>query len=73
MRAATPRGATGRVYGVVYSGLDIGLAISPPIFGALMDTSHPGWVFVLIGAFQFIALATAVGVGERSVRATQLA
>lgn len=73
VRAATPRGATGRVYGVVYSGLDIGLAISPPIFGALMDTSHPGWVFVLIGAFQFIALATAVGVGERSVRATQLA
>lgn len=71
VRAATPRGATGRVYGVVYSGLDIGLAISPPIFGALMDTSHPGWVFVLIGAFQFIALAAAVGVGERSVRATQ--
>ncbi len=70
VRAATPKGATGRVYGVVYSGLDIGLAISPPIFGALMDTSHPGWVFVLIGAFQFIALAAAVGVGERSVRAT---
>lgn len=71
VRAATPRGATGRVYGVVYSGLDIGLAISPPIFGALMDTSHPGWVFVLIGTFQFIALAAAIGVGERSVRATQ--
>ena len=71
VRAAAPRGATGRVYGVVYSGLDIGLAISPPIFGALMDTSHPGWVFVLIGLFQFIALAAAVGVGERSVRATQ--
>ncbi len=71
VRAATPRGATGRVYGVVYSGLDIGLAISPPIFGALMDTSHPGWVFILIGTFQFIALAAAVGVGERSVRATQ--
>lgn len=71
VRAAAPKNATGRVYGVVYSGLDIGLAISPPIFGALMDTSHPGWVFVLIGAFQFTALAAAVGVGERSVRATQ--
>jgi len=71
VRAAAPANATGRVYGVVYSGLDIGLAISPPIFGALMDTSHPGWVFVLIGAFQFVALAAAVGVGERAVRATQ--
>ena len=71
VRAAAPSNATGRVYGVVYSGLDIGLAISPPIFGALMDTSHPGWVFVLIGVFQFTALAAAVRVGERSVRATQ--
>jgi FSR family fosmidomycin resistance protein-like MFS transporter len=68
VRAAAPANATGRVYGVVYSGLDVGLAISPPIFGALMDTSHPGWVFVLIGAFQLVALAAAVGVGERSVR-----
>ena len=73
VRAAAPSHATGRVYGVVYSGLDIGLSISPPIFGALMDTSHPGWVFVLIGVFQFAALVAAVGVGERSVRAHQSA
>ena len=71
VRAAAPANATGRVYGVVYSGMDIGLAISPPIFGALMDSQHPGWVFALIGAFQFIALATAVGVGERALRVTQ--
>ncbi|MGD2140636.1 MAG: MFS transporter [Burkholderiales bacterium] len=71
VRAAAPKNATGRVYGVVYSGLDIGLAIAPPIFGALMDTHHPAWVFVLIGAFQFAALATAIGVGERAVRTAQ--
>lgn len=71
VRAAAPRNATGRVYGVVYSGMDVGLAIAPPIFGALMDASHPGWVFVLIGLFQFAALVTAVGVGERTLRAAQ--
>jgi len=71
VRAAAPRNATGRVYGVVYSGLDIGIAIAPPIFGALMDAHHPGWVFVLIGVFQLAALAAAIGVGERSVRANQ--
>ncbi|HWQ39692.1 MAG TPA: MFS transporter [Burkholderiales bacterium] len=65
VRAAAPRNATGRVYGVVYSGLDAGLAIAPLIFGALMDASHPGWVFVMIGVFQVAALAAAVGVGER--------
>jgi MFS family permease len=71
VRASAPRNATGRVYGVVYSGMDVGLAIAPPIFGALMDASHPGWVFVLIGLFQFAALVTAVGVGERTLRAAQ--
>jgi MFS family permease len=71
VRAAAPRNATGRVYGVVYSGMDVGLAIAPPIFGALMDARHPGWVFVLIGLFQFAAMITAVGVGERTLRATQ--
>lgn len=68
VRAAAPKGATGRVYGVVYSGLDIGLSIAPLMFGALMDHSHPGWVFVLIGVFQVGALLTAVGVGEKAVR-----
>ena len=71
VRAAAPPNATGRVYGVVYSGMDVGLAVSPPIFGALMDSHHPGWVFALIGVFQIIALTTAIGIGERSVRSAQ--
>jgi MFS family permease len=68
IRAAAPKNATGRVYGVVYSGLDIGLATGPLLFGALMDASHPSWVFVLIGAFQTVALLTAIGVGGNTAR-----
>jgi MFS family permease len=64
VRAASPRNATGRVYGVVYSGLDVGLSMAPLFFGALMDASHPGWVFIMIGVFQVAALAAAIGVGE---------
>jgi len=40
IKKATPRGATGRVYGTVYSGLDVGFAVSPLLFGVLMDR---GW------------------------------
>ena len=40
VKRSTPENATGRVYGVVYSGLDIGQAIAPLIFGALMDRQH---------------------------------
>lgn len=71
VRAAAPSNSTGRVYGVVYSGMDVGLAIAPPLYGAVMDAGHPGSVFILIGAFQLAALLAAVGVGERVVRAAQ--
>ena len=37
VKQATPEGATGRVYGVVYSGLDVGMSLAPALFGALMD------------------------------------
>jgi MFS transporter, FSR family, fosmidomycin resistance protein len=68
IRAAAPKNATGRVYGVVYSGLDTGLAIAPLLFGALMDASHPAWIFVGIGLFQTLAIVTAVGVGTNTAR-----
>ncbi|MFN0039510.1 MAG: MFS transporter, partial [Burkholderiales bacterium] len=41
IRGAAPKGATGRVYGVVYSGLDVGIAIAPTLFGMMMDARHP--------------------------------
>ena len=66
IRAAAPKNATGRVYGVVYSGLDAGVAIAPLLFGALMDASRPAWVFICIGVFQMLAILTAVGVGSNT-------
>lgn len=47
VKQATPPGATGRVYGVVYGGLDVGQAITPLIFGLLMD--HAQYRGVLLG------------------------
>jgi predicted MFS family arabinose efflux permease len=37
IKRAAPPGATGRVYGTVYSGLDVGFASAAPVFGWLMD------------------------------------
>ena len=70
IRAAAPKNATGRVYGVVYSGLDSGLSVGPALFGLVMDAGHPGWLFAGIALFQALAIATAVGVGggTRSAR-----
>jgi MFS family permease len=57
IRRATPAGATGRVYGTVYSGLDLGFAMSAPVFGALLDTGRAGGIF----AGAALALLAAVG------------
>ena len=66
IRAAAPANATGRVFGVVYSGLDSGLAVGPLLFGALMDAHHPAGVFVLIAVFQVMVIWTTMGVGGSS-------
>ncbi len=68
IRAAAPANATGRVYGVVYSGLDVGLAGAPLLFGAVLDAQHPAWVFIGIGLLQWLAICTAVGVGGKAAR-----
>jgi MFS transporter, FSR family, fosmidomycin resistance protein len=65
IKKAAPKGATGRVYGTVYSGLDVGFAISPILFGALMDRS---WYAATVygGALMLLlAVWAAVGVGRR--------
>jgi len=73
IRAAAPKNATGRVYGVVYSGLDSGLAVGPPLFGLMMDAGKPGMVFTAIAFFLLLAIATATGVGSRTRAATATA
>lgn len=45
IRRATPPGATGRVYGTVYSGLDAGFAFAAPLFGWMLDHQWPAGVF----------------------------
>jgi MFS transporter, FSR family, fosmidomycin resistance protein len=61
IKRATPAGATGRVYGTVYSGLDAGLAVSAPLFGWLMDHDLPRAIF--IGAAIAMVVATLIGLG----------
>jgi MFS family permease len=56
IRQATPKEASGRVFGIVYSGLDLGLAAGPIIFGLLMDSHYESMVFVMIAIFLFFTL-----------------
>ena len=62
VKRATPLHATGRVYGVVYSGLDIGQAIAPLVFGLLMDQQQYRGVFLGLALVQTALIATAFNV-----------
>ena len=68
VKRSTPENATGRVYGVVYSGLDVGQAIAPLMFGALMDHGQFREVWVVLVALQLLLIASAFRV--RRVRRT---
>jgi MFS family permease len=65
-RAATSQfGKTsfGRIYGFVYSGLDVGLAMSPLVFGPLLDAGKFQAALVAVAMLQVAALLTAMRIG----------
>jgi predicted MFS family arabinose efflux permease len=65
IKRAAPPGATGRVYGTVYSGNDIGFALAAPMLGALLDAGHPGAVFWTSALALLLGVASAAWVGLR--------
>jgi len=69
VRAATPRGSSGKVFGFVYSGLDVGSLIAPPVYGWFLDRGEPRAMFAVIAAVMLVMIATVVQVRRRVVRA----
>ncbi|MBH9577727.1 MFS transporter [Inhella proteolytica] len=68
VKQAAPAGATGRVYGTVYSGLDIGFAVAAPVAGALLDAGSPRAVFWVAALALGLALLAAQAVTWASRR-----
>ena len=68
IRAVAPSGATGRVYGVVYSGLDFGIASGPVLFGKMLDHGHYAGVFYGIAVCWALAMFTAWRVAGMAAR-----
>ena len=65
-RAATSqfgKASFGRVYGFVYSGLDTGLALSPLLFGPLLDAGRFNAALTAVAVLQAASLLTAMRVG----------
>ncbi len=62
IRRVTPKGATGTVYGLVYSGMDVGSSLAPTGFGILFDLGYvqAPWVGAAVAFCAAAALAVYV-------------
>ncbi|MGE5639095.1 MAG: MFS transporter [Clostridia bacterium] len=69
VRASTPAGSTGRVYGFVYSGLDVGSLSTPVLYGWLMDHRLPQGVFFVVAGLTALAMLTVLRLPGRTRRA----
>jgi len=58
VRAVTPSGAYGRVFGFVSTGFNIGGIVSPLIFGQLLDHGYPRAIFFCVAGCALISIAT---------------
>jgi MFS transporter, FSR family, fosmidomycin resistance protein len=58
VRAVTPPGAFGTVFGFVSTGFNIGASIAPIIYGMLMDRGQPRAIFLLSAAVSVICVST---------------
>jgi MFS transporter, FSR family, fosmidomycin resistance protein len=69
VRAVTPPGAFGTVFGFVSTGFNIGASIAPIVYGMLMDHGHPRGIFLLSATVSLICVSTVTfGFSRREAR-----
>jgi MFS family permease len=62
VRAASPANATGRIFGFVYSGLDVGSALAPISIGIMLDYGEASALPWAIAIVLILAIGTAVAI-----------
>ena len=73
VRAASPPGAFGRVFGIVTTGFNIGGIIGPLLGGWIMDHKLPVWIFYSSVIFMILTSLMGLASDWRRRRATPLA
>jgi len=65
VRGATPPGSSGKVYGFVYSGLDLGSMLTPVAFGWLLDRHLAAGVFYGVCVMLLLTIVTVFQLAAR--------
>jgi len=70
VRALTPPGQSGKVFGFVSTGFNIGGVLAPPMFGVILDLGRPDAVFWAVGALALATILTVAITGRSTRRGT---
>ena len=65
VRKITPSGASGRIFGFVYSGLDLGSSLMPLLVGTLLDTGKANMVFYACAVMFVLAIFTVFKISDK--------
>ena len=65
VKAVTPPGASGRVFGFVMVGFNLGGLVAPPAYGFLVDSGRSELVFLAVALVSLVTVATVAGTGGR--------
>ena len=68
VRALTPPGQSGKVFGFVSTGYNIGGIVSPLIFGFILDHGEPEAIFLTVSAVAAATILTVTLTGQSSRR-----
>ncbi len=60
VREVCPEGKTGKVFGFVFTGQNVGGAIAPIFYGYILDNFSAQWVFYLSAIFLVICIVTVI-------------
>jgi MFS family permease len=71
VRAVTPPGASGKVFGFVSVGIDIGATGAPLFYGWILDQGAPSGVFLVAASLMLLSLLAALVAARSSTRAPQ--
>ena len=65
VRAATPEGSIGKVFGFVSTGLSVGGVVTPLVYGWVLDAGGSRWMYWMTAAIMALAIATVVTTRRR--------
>lgn len=66
VRRASPKGSSGKVFGFVFSGQSIGMALAPLLFGFMIDVGAPAWIFYGSAIFTVLCVIVVLISGKYS-------